>query len=70
MTLRAEFGRFIDRQLVAYWNILQKSKRVFGELKDCNHEDILNELMNERAIAHESGKLTGYRGGTAVILTR
>jgi phosphopentomutase len=45
-----------DRQLVAFWNVLQFDAR-FGH-RDIYKETLVSVTLSEREIPHEVGKLT------------
>ena len=47
-----------DRELVAYWNILQFPGLVISDGKDDRHRGIVSALLTDRGIAHEAGHRT------------
>jgi hypothetical protein len=62
---RNGINSFDDRQLMAYWNILQYRSRPGTVLIDADgrtarHLQIVHELLNERRIVHEIGRLLDY----------
>jgi hypothetical protein len=47
-----------DRELASYWNVIQMDKRMIGDRNTSEfHESIVGELLAERGIAYEAGKL-------------
>lgn len=56
-----ELATMTDRELVAYWNILQMGGRcltIDSGNKTARHTAIISSLLVSRGIAHEAGKLT------------
>lgn len=62
--LREQLKKFSDRQLVAFWNVLQES----GDTGE--YASLADELLAGRGIAHERDKLTGFRAGKAVLVDK
>jgi phosphopentomutase len=56
MTDREQVESMTDRQLVAFWNVLQFDAR-FGH-RDIYKETLVSVTLSERGIPHEVGKLT------------
>jgi hypothetical protein len=56
MTDQDQVESMTDRELVAFWNILQFSAR-FGN-RDIYKETLVSMTLNERGIPHEIGKRT------------
>ena len=57
---RDEFLKMTDGELVSYWNILQMSTKmiVAGDTTiNPRHTAIVGEILTERFIPHEAGKL-------------
>lgn len=58
---KEQLAEMNDLEVVAYWNILQMSQRCLssGETraKVNRHHELIDEILNERNIPHESGKL-------------
>jgi hypothetical protein len=57
---RKELNTMSNRELIAYWNILQmgqKTIQVDDDGQNARHTIIVDELLTERAIPHEHGKL-------------
>ena len=56
MTDREQVESMTDRQLVAFWNVLQFDAR-FGH-RDIYKETLVSMTLSEREIPHEIGKRT------------
>lgn len=56
---RGQLALMTDRELVAYWNILQFWGRMIhgSEDKEWRHIRIVRSLLQERGIPYEYGKL-------------
>ena len=59
-TPKQELSKMRDSELVAYWNIIQMGKRMIGGGNN-EHEPIVDALLTERGITHETGKLTNRK---------
>ena len=59
-TPKQELSKMRDSELVAYWNIIQMGKRMIGGANGVL-EPYVEELLTERGIAHEAGKLTNRK---------
>jgi len=54
----AQIRSMSDRELVAFWNVLQFSSRMVGSGRDTFREPLVSLVMSERKIPHEIGKRT------------
>lgn len=56
-----QLDKMSDGELVAYWNVLQMGQRMIQDAEAKNkterHLPIVSELLAERNIPHEQGKL-------------
>lgn len=57
MSVTAQLDTMSDRELVAYWNIMQFPGLVVGS-RNAEHLPIVDGLLSERGIAHERGSRT------------
>jgi hypothetical protein len=56
-----ELDKMTNKELVAYWNILQFNGRCIqvGDTdKNARHTQLVDELLTKRSIPHQMGKLT------------
>lgn len=53
---RNELDQMNDFELVAYWNVLQFSRRITDAAKIVRHLIIVDELLTVRGISHQQGK--------------
>ena len=54
---KSKLQQLSDRELIAYWNIIQAGARMFQIGNQCqNHYSIVSEILTERKISHEIGK--------------
>lgn len=53
---RNELDQMNDFELVAYWNVLQFSRRITDAPKIVRHLTIVDELLTVRGIPHQQGK--------------
>lgn len=59
--IKSKLQQMTDRELVAYWNIIQAGARMFQVGNQCqNHHSIVSEILTERKIPHQMGKRTEY----------
>jgi hypothetical protein len=56
MTDREQIESMTDRELVAFWNVLQFNARLGN--RDIYKETFVSMTLNEREIPHEIGKRT------------
>ena len=58
---RAALAKMTDNELVAYWNVLEMSGKTIqneeAKAKTQRHLPLVAELLTERGIPHEQGKL-------------
>ncbi len=57
LTIKAELNRMNDHELVSYRNIVLMSKRMLSNDDRKEHLAIVEELLNDRNIHFEAGKL-------------
>ena len=58
MNERAELDKLTDRELVAYWNVLNTPCLKVDDGKIERHTTIVDDLLTSRNIPHEPGKRT------------
>ncbi len=57
MTVKQQLAELTNREIVAYWNILQMGCKMLGGGKTNPHLPLVGELLIERSIPHEEGRL-------------
>ncbi len=55
---RADLRTMTTRELVAYWNVMQFPGLVITDGKQERHLVMVDEILTERGVAHQRGKLT------------
>lgn len=62
MSEASELARMSDRELVAYWNVLQFGNRMFRSAEadriNAVHKPIVDHLLTQRGIPHVDGRRT------------